>query len=149
MTSAIAQPNYQERVFPGVSFFLAGLVLPVSFYLIMFGLYEPAAIAALVFGFLCIGLIAWRSSHRIAISSNILQVGNAQLAREFVSSVEVINPVDLFRERGTNLDPKAYTKFQVGVKGMIKISLNDPADPTPYWLVATRNPELISKYLQA
>jgi hypothetical protein len=42
------------------------------------------------------------------------------------------------------LDTRAFTRFQIGVKSLVKIELVDPQDPTPYWLIATRNPEVLA-----
>ncbi|GAA2049877.1 DUF3093 domain-containing protein [Williamsia deligens] len=46
---------------------------------------------------------------------------------------------------GRQLDPAAYLMHRAWVKTMVLIVLDDPDDPTPYWLVSTRRPgELIA-----
>ncbi|SIR86745.1 DUF3093 domain-containing protein [Williamsia sterculiae] len=42
---------------------------------------------------------------------------------------------------GRQLDPAAYLVHKFWVKTMVLLVLDDPDDPTPYWLVSTRHPE--------
>lgn len=42
---------------------------------------------------------------------------------------------------GRQLDPEAFVAQRSWVKTMVLIVLDDPADPTPYWLVSSRHPE--------
>ncbi|WP_307851899.1 DUF3093 domain-containing protein [Williamsia sp. CHRR-6] len=46
---------------------------------------------------------------------------------------------------GRQLDPAAFLVHRAWVKTMVLLVLDDPDDPTPYWLVSTRRPaELIA-----
>lgn len=42
---------------------------------------------------------------------------------------------------GRQLDPEAFVTQRTWVKTMVLIVLDDPQDPTPYWLVSSRRPE--------
>ncbi|KLO30027.1 membrane protein [Mycolicibacter heraklionensis] len=42
---------------------------------------------------------------------------------------------------GRQLDPAAYVLHRGWVGPMILVVLDDPDDPTPYWLVSCRNPQ--------
>ena len=44
---------------------------------------------------------------------------------------------------GRQLDPAAYVVHRAWVGPMILLVLDDPEDPTPYWLVSTRHPERV------
>jgi hypothetical protein len=35
------------------------------------------------------------------------------------------------------------------VKGAVQVHLDDPADPTPYWVVSSRNPTALASALLA
>ncbi|MFT4043909.1 MAG: DUF3093 domain-containing protein [Gordonia sp. (in: high G+C Gram-positive bacteria)] len=41
---------------------------------------------------------------------------------------------------GRQLDPAAFLMHHAWVKTMVLLVLDDPDDPTPYWLVSTRHP---------
>jgi hypothetical protein len=64
-----------------------------------------------------------------------------------IGEPEAIGKDDIFSERGPKLDPAAYKVFQGSVKTAIKIPISDPDDPTPYWLVSTRNPAKLVEIL--
>lgn len=44
---------------------------------------------------------------------------------------------------GRQLDPAAYVVHRAWVGPMVLLVLDDPEDPTPYWLVSTRHPERV------
>ncbi len=44
---------------------------------------------------------------------------------------------------GRQLDPAAFMMHRAWVKTMVLLVLDDPDDPTPYWLVSTRRPEAL------
>lgn len=44
---------------------------------------------------------------------------------------------------GRQLDPAAFLMHRAWVKTMVLIVLDDPDDPTPYWLVSTRHPDRV------
>ena len=43
-------------------------------------------------------------------------------------------------ERGVRLDARAYLLIRGWIPGLVRVELDDPDDPTPYWLVSTRHP---------
>jgi hypothetical protein len=44
---------------------------------------------------------------------------------------------------GRQLDPAAYVLHRAWVGPMVLLVLDDPDDPTPYWLVSCRHPERV------
>ena len=44
-------------------------------------------------------------------------------------------------------DARAYLLLRPYRKKAVKVSLSDPADPTPYWLVSTRRPDALAAAL--
>ena len=148
MTNSSQIPPYSERVIPGLAYFASTSVIPVISYLVAlpFGEFLSYGIAlGLEAIIVLLGVV---NAPTIAISSTELTVGRAKIDRKFVSAAAAIPPSESFIARGRGLDPRAYVRFQFGVKGLVKISLNDVNDPTPYWLVSTRNPELVLQRLK-
>jgi hypothetical protein len=41
---------------------------------------------------------------------------------------------------GVDADARAYLLLRPYLRHAVRVDLVDPADPTPYWLVATRRP---------
>ena len=44
---------------------------------------------------------------------------------------------------GRQLDPAAFVVHRPWVGSMVLIVLDDPDDPTPYWLISTRHPDRV------
>jgi len=50
---------------------------------------------------------------------------------------------------GRQLDPAAYVLHRAWVGPMVLVVLDDPDDPTPYWLVSCRHPERLLSALRS
>ena len=50
---------------------------------------------------------------------------------------------------GRQLDPAAFVVHRAWVGPMVLLILDDPDDPTPYWLVSCRHPERVLAALRA
>jgi hypothetical protein len=52
-------------------------------------------------------------------------------------------PIDAEGKRllmGTGADPLAFVVQRPWISGAVQVLLDDPADPTPYWVVSSRDP---------
>lgn len=50
---------------------------------------------------------------------------------------------------GRQLDPAAYVVHRAWIGPMVLLVLDDPDDPTPYWLVSCRHPERVLSALRS
>ena len=50
---------------------------------------------------------------------------------------------------GRQLDPAAYVLHRAWIGPMVLLVLDDPDDPTPYWLVSCRHPERVLSALRS
>jgi hypothetical protein len=50
---------------------------------------------------------------------------------------------------GRQLDPAAFVLHRNWIGPMVLVVLNDPDDPTPYWMVSCRHPERVLAALQS
>ncbi|MBV8930471.1 MAG: DUF3093 domain-containing protein, partial [Mycobacteriaceae bacterium] len=50
---------------------------------------------------------------------------------------------------GRQLDPAAFVLHRAWIGPMVLVVLDDPDDPTPYWLVSTRRPNEVLAALRA
>ena len=89
------------------------------------------------------GLVALSESTPLEIvyEAEILRVGRAQIERKYISSIEALDVEAMRITRGPKADPAAYLALRFWVATGVKISINDPKDPTPYWLVSTKRAE--------
>lgn len=141
------EPQYKERVLPKWSSFLPVLGVFPALWLTFLPINEPAGFWSGIAATALIVLAMIAKSARIVVTDSTLQVSNASIDRKHISNVVVIAKDEAFAARGRDLDPRAWIHFQGSVPTLVRVVISDPADPTPYWLFSTRNPEKIKKVL--
>jgi hypothetical protein len=141
------QAEFRETVIPGKTFFLSLVPLPVAIWLVSLPLNVTIGTAVAVGSYLAAMAIATAKSIRISVSKSKLEVSPATIDRKHVVVAKIIDKKDVFAERGSRLDSRAYTRFQIGVKNLVRIEISDPRDPTPYWLISTRKPRELVRAL--
>jgi hypothetical protein len=72
-----------------------------------------------------------------------LWVGAAHLPVGVVSRSAEVPPSAKSAALGRQLDPAAYVVHRAWVGPMVLLVLDDPDDPTPYWLISTRHPDRV------
>jgi len=149
MTKLTVPSAYSERVLPSLSFYLAALFVPAALFLVALPFSEIFPFVVAAGSYFTIILVTAIKAPKISIGHARLKVGTAAIALSALGTASSIEREDQFSEKSHKLSPFAFTKFQIGIKGLVKIEVNDPADPTPYWLVSTRHPEVVVAYLNA
>jgi len=144
MTKLSSPVLYRERTLPSLSFYAAAMFVPVAMFVIAlpFSVEIGITVAMLSIPILLIG--SWFMSPLIELTASSLRVGKVEIESMFLGETTPIQGPDVFIERGPNLDTRAFTRFQIGVKELVKIEIVDEQDPTPYWLVASRNAEILA-----
>lgn len=94
-------------------------------------------------------LVLVTTTPTIAVTPETLQVGRAQIERQFVGEVSVYFGDDATDQRGIKLNGLAYLCIRGWIKPVVKIEITDPNDRTPYWLASSRNPEHLAAALRA
>lgn len=96
--------------------------------------------------------VAWSLIHasrnrvvveRDADGETWLRVGDASLPRSAVSRTVPVPPTARRAAMGRQLDPAAFVVHRTWIPAMAMFVLDDPDDPTPYWLVSTKDPEAL------
>jgi len=93
-------------------------------------------------------VLLWLSRHRIQIAPDAtgtpeLRVDRAHLPVGFIARAALVSPTAKSAALGRQLDPAAYVQHRAWIGSMVVLVLDDPEDPTPYWLVSTRRPEKV------
>jgi len=142
--------GYHEKLFPALWLVLAlGLFVPAS--LLIFFPLSPL-LGAVVGVALWWGSVAilWIFSPRIRIDNESFRAGKAQIDHRFISAMEAFRGEDAREQRGVKLDARAWLVLRPWIGPVVKITISDSQDPTPYWLVSSRHPDrLISAWREA
>ncbi|MEY4000587.1 MAG: hypothetical protein RLZZ626_942 [Actinomycetota bacterium] len=140
--------TYRERLWPSTWLLLAITPLGAAIWLASLpfiagvGLWIGAAVV------LAVWLFLFSRAARITVGGGQLSVDSAVLPTSAVGEVRVVSGSEATAARGPMLDPRAYTLFRAGVSTYVWIEIKDENDPTPYWLVATRQPQILERALK-
>ncbi|WP_026875948.1 DUF3093 domain-containing protein [Jiangella gansuensis] len=143
--------RYHERLTAPVRWWLYLLGLAVSAWIVYYYAYGPQVGAPVSGIVLVIGACVLFAYSRPAVSvdDTTLTVGRARLPLSVVGTVEALDGEAARAARGPELDPRAYLTIRGYLPAVVRIGVDDPADPTPYWLVSTRRPERLKAVLEA
>lgn len=94
--------------------------------------------------------LGWLGRVRVAVRDGELRVDDARLPVRFVADVLALDADGRREVLGVAADPLAFVVQRPWIGGAIQVVLDDPADPTPYWVVSSRRPiELATALLAA
>jgi hypothetical protein len=86
---------------------------------------------------------------RVAVADGELRVDDARLPVRFVAGVTVLGAAEKRILLGTAAHPYAFVVQRPWIKGAVQVHLDDPADPTPYWVVSSGRPAALATALLA
>ena len=138
---------FDEKLYPSSAFLLTIQTLPLAFWLICLPVWPKAALFVGVLADLALLVGSVALAPRIAFDGESISVGKARLEKSAIGKIEIFRGAAAQRARTLDLNPKAWLKLRPGINSYLKLNLNDPNDPTPYWLFSTRKPELLAEVL--
>jgi hypothetical protein len=94
------------------------------------------------------GVLIWFGRIEVRVLADddgtpVLWAGPAHLPAGVISRSAEIPSSAKSAALGRQLDPAAYVLHRAWVGPLVLLVLDDPDDPTPYWLVSTRHPERV------
>ncbi len=98
----------------------------------------PVAAVALVW----LGRVELKVVHDDADGAE-LWVGNAHVPASVIARSAEVPRTAKSAALGRQLDPAAYVVHRAWVGPLVLLVLDDPEDPTPYWLVSARHPDRV------
>lgn len=107
----------------------------------------PVAVAALVWlSHVDVRVVSTSTSGGVDVE---LWVGAAHLPASVITKSAEVPRSAKSAALGRQLDPAAYVVHRAWVAGMVLVVLDDPEDPTPYWLVSCRHPDRVLAALRS
>jgi Protein of unknown function (DUF3093) len=134
---------HHERLGVPLRWWVQGTMLVATFWL-AFVVATPALVAWSATAFLLlvmVGLFLGYGSPRIDVDDGWLRAGRARIAGEFLDGAEPLDAAETRRVAGPGADVRAYLLLRPYLKRSVRVIVRDDRDPTPYWLVSTRDPE--------
>lgn len=84
----------------------------------------------------------------IIVEPTRLRVGRAVIEHDYLASCRPLDADKTRRRSGTEADARAHLVLRPYVRTAVELTLDDPADPVPYWLVSTRRPDRLAEVVE-
>lgn len=95
-------------------------------------------------------LVVWWTGHSVLeIAEGELRIRGAHLPLDVVSGEIGLDPRTLRLVVGREGDPAAFISIRPWIGPGVQLWLDDPEDPTPYWVVSTRRPDQVLTALRS
>jgi hypothetical protein len=140
---------FTEKLWPGAWIWLVAAGLASAGILVFAPISMTAGITAAVVLFAVETALLVLSTPSLTVTARTLQVGRASIERGLTGPAEAFRGKEATAERGTRLNGLAYLCIRGWIDPVVRIEINDPSDPTPYWLTSTRRPEELVAALNA
>ena len=144
-------PAYAERLGVPLRWWVQGTMLVATLWLALI-VSVPVVVPWVVTGaaraLLAAGLVSYGSA-RVRVEDGVLYAGRAHVDTSLLGAVTALDADQTRRVAGVEADARAFLVLRPYLKRAVKVQLDDPADPTPYWLLSTRHPDRLAAALQA
>ncbi len=138
---------YRERLWAAPWLFIStALVIPAS--ILVFAPISMAAgiVVAIVLYLAIVGMLI-ASAPTLRVTKTHLIAGRASIPLEMIGQPQTFRDEQATLERGQRLDARAWLLIRGWIKPVVKVPVLDVDDPSPYWLLSTRNPDQLVRVL--
>lgn len=91
--------------------------------------------------------LAWLGRLRVCVEAGELRVDDARLPVEFIADAIPVDAAGRRELLGASADPLAFVVVRPWISGAVQVVLDDPDDPTPYWVISSRQPRALAAEL--
>jgi Protein of unknown function (DUF3093) len=84
----------------------------------------------------------------ISVDTDQIRVGRASIEHPYIAGCRALDAEESRRRGGVEADARAHMVLRPYVKTAVEITLDDPDDSVPYWLVSTRHPQRLAAAMQ-
>lgn len=143
--------GYDERLHVPLRWW-ALLTMFLATVLLAFLVATPTWVAFAVTGTLTALVVVVLVSYgaaRVSVHDQTFRAGRAQIPVTLLGAAVALDAEASRRMAGVDADARAYLLLRPYVKRSVRVPVEDPADPAPYWLVSTRHPDRLVAALEA
>lgn len=95
-------------------------------------------------------VIVWSLGRgRLEISDSELRIRGAHIPLRDISGAVALDAPTLRRVVGREGDPAGFVSIRAWIGPGVQLWVDDPEDPTPYWVVSSRRPQAVVDIVRA
>jgi hypothetical protein len=145
MPTDTEQAVYSERLWPSPGIWAATIGFGAALGLIPAPISVEVAVIVAVIGSVGLVTLLALTTPGLEVTADRFVAGRARVPLSFVSGIEPLDRAQMRQARGVRIDARAYLCIRGWLPAGAKVILNDPDDPTPYWIVSSRRPEALTQ----
>ncbi|MFE7646313.1 DUF3093 domain-containing protein [Streptomyces phaeoluteigriseus] len=141
---------YDERLTAPRSWWFISLLVGVAFALILLPFGTLPLLGGLVGG-TAVAAVAASSygSMRIRVVGDSLIAGEAKIPVAALGEAQILDAEEARAWRTYKADTRAFLLLRAYIPTALRVEVTDPADPTPYLYLSTREPQRLAEALRA
>ncbi|MCX4765541.1 DUF3093 domain-containing protein [Streptomyces sp. NBC_01275] len=140
---------YEERLTAPRSWWFVSFLVGVSFALILLPFGTLPLLGGLVGGTAAAAVVASSyGSLRIRVVGDSLIAGEAKIPVAALGEAEILDAEEARAWRTYKADTRAFLLLRSYIPTALRVEVTDPADPTPYLYLSTREPERLAQALK-
>ena len=143
--------DYAERLTVPLRWWVQGTMFVASLWLAVLAA-TPESVAWSVTAVAMAVMVALFVSYGrpcVSVDGTTFRAGRAHIPLELVGPATALDADGVRRQAGVDADARAYLLLRPYLKRGVRVDIEDPADPTPYWLVSSRRPDALVSALEA
>ncbi len=95
---------------------------------------------------LAVGVVVFAYGHTaIRVSDSALQVGRHVVQARWIENVEALGGTESAHAMAGGADTRDFLMTRPYIGDLVRITLNDDADPHPHWLISSRRAEQLAE----
>lgn len=141
---------HHERLGAPLSWFLGAAVFAIvcGWIVLVASWLTPALVTVAVVAGATGLAVARYGALRIAVDDEV-RVGRAHLSARHVGAVTRLDREQYRHLMGPGANARAFLATRPWIDAGVRVDLDDPADPTPYWLLGSRDPDALAAAVSA
>ncbi len=142
--------HYRERLSAPAWYWLVGVLFGATTIIAVGFWYGPwvAFGGGLVVTALLTVALAWFGRTVVAVDASGVRVGPSLLEWPWVGPVEVLDATATRARLGVDADARAFTAQRPWLAESVVVTVDDAADPHPYWLISSRRPAQLAAAIE-
>jgi hypothetical protein len=136
--------EYDERLTVPLRWWVQATMFLATLWLAFVVSIPSAVIAWSATAVLAAGLVAVFLGYggaRVSVHDGMFVAGTARIPVSLLADPTPLGPEATRRLAGVEANASAYLLLRPYLKRSVRVTVTDPADPVPYWLVSTRRPD--------
>jgi hypothetical protein len=149
MSEDVVRPRFAESLRPSPGVWAATAGFGAALGLILGPVSTAAAVIVGAVSIVMLVTLMAITTPRLVVTDNTFRAGRATLPLKVVTGVEALGAEEMRKARGVDADARAFLCIRGWLPIGVRVRLDDPEDPTPYWLVSSRRPEALAAAIRA